>query len=413
MTTLIENSKYLVLRAYEATRKIIKKRKKIAFILRKRMRGFFKKRVQKNIRVFWLKTSTYIRKRARFLWHVTYDRSLKRTRQFQERVAEYRDNRKAKIDIRRLNPGSLPLIVGPWLSEVGYEVLYWIPFLRWMKAKKKLSSDQIIIISRGGVASWYQDIGETYIEMFDFISPEEFSLRNSKRRDSLRGSHKQLDLSELDHEMISAAKKKLGISRTKICHPGLMYRLFRPIWAGHQPLQLLESHTRFIRQNPKNEFKLNGLPEDYIAVKFYTTHALPDNPQTRSSLLFLVKKLSERTNLVLLDTSFNLDDHQDFLFQDSSRVFQAKEFMTPQNNLAIQTQIIRNAKSFVGTCGSLIWLAPMLGVHTVAVMTDTRFLHVHLSVAFRVYRMINAGTFELVDLNALDSLGLIRRDHES
>ena len=27
-----------------------------------------------------------------------------------------------------------PVIIGPWIGEVGYELLYWIPFLRWILA---------------------------------------------------------------------------------------------------------------------------------------------------------------------------------------------------------------------------------------------------------------------------------------
>ena len=42
--------------------------------------------------------------------------------------------------------------------------------------------------------------------------------------------------------------------------------------------------------------------------------------------------------------------------------------MTPQNNLAVQAEVIRRASLFVGTCGSLAWLAPMLGVPTMAVV---------------------------------------------
>jgi hypothetical protein len=34
---------------------------------------------------------------------------------------------------RRSAAGSSPIVVGPWLAEVGYEVLYWIPFLRWFQ----------------------------------------------------------------------------------------------------------------------------------------------------------------------------------------------------------------------------------------------------------------------------------------
>ena len=34
--------------------------------------------------------------------------------------------------IDKLHRGNRPLIIGPWLQEVGLEVLYWRPFLRWM-----------------------------------------------------------------------------------------------------------------------------------------------------------------------------------------------------------------------------------------------------------------------------------------
>ncbi len=33
-----------------------------------------------------------------------------------------------------------PIIVGPWLSETGFELLYWIPFLAWAKAYGNLAT---------------------------------------------------------------------------------------------------------------------------------------------------------------------------------------------------------------------------------------------------------------------------------
>jgi len=80
--------------------------------------------------------------------------------------------------------------------------------------------------------------------------------------------------------------------------------------------------------------------------------------------------------------------------------------MTPQDNLAVQTRIIANATAFIGTCGSIAWLAPMLGTDTTAVMTDAKFLNVHLHLARRVYRLIEGGRFTPFDLGALAPLGL-------
>ena len=43
-----------------------------------------------------------------------------------------------------------PLIVGPWLGEVGYEILYWVPFLRWVKSYRPFDPERLVIVSRGG-----------------------------------------------------------------------------------------------------------------------------------------------------------------------------------------------------------------------------------------------------------------------
>ena len=49
-----------------------------------------------------------------------------------------------------------PILAGPWLGEVGFEVLYWAPFLRWFAEEFHVDPARIIVISRGGTASWYQ-----------------------------------------------------------------------------------------------------------------------------------------------------------------------------------------------------------------------------------------------------------------
>src|ERR671928_1393435 len=50
------------------------------------------------------------------------------------------------------------LVAGPWLSEVGFETLYWVPFLHWVQKAFRLSPDRVVAVSRGGVQSWYSAI---------------------------------------------------------------------------------------------------------------------------------------------------------------------------------------------------------------------------------------------------------------
>ena len=83
--------------------------------------------------------------------------------------------------------------------------------------------------------------------------------------------------------------------------------------------------------------------------------------------------------------------------------------MTPLNNLGVQTQIVAGAKAFVGTCGSIAWLAPRLGVDTSALFVDPKWLHAHLAVAMRAYHRLGAGRFSVADLRAVDPLGALAR----
>ena len=106
---------------------------------------------------------------------------------------------------------------------------------------------------------------------------------------------------------------------------------------------------------------------------------------------------------MLLDTGLVLeDDHADFNIAARGRIISAKPWMTPRDNLGIQTQIVAGAKAFVGTCGSITWLAPQLGVDTSALFVDPKWLHAHLPVAMRAYHKLAAGRFSVADLRAMD-----------
>jgi ADP-heptose:LPS heptosyltransferase len=87
-------------------------------------------------------------------------------------------------------------------------------------------------------------------------------------------------------------------------------------------------------------------------------------------------------------------------------VISLRDRLTPQNNLAVQTAVLARSRGFVGTCGGLAWLAPMLGIDTVAVYAEDRFLLSHIFFATQVYRQMGAARFDVVDLRAAMSLDL-------
>ena len=78
--------------------------------------------------------------------------------------------------------------------------------------------------------------------------------------------------------------------------------------------------------------------------------------------------------------------------------------MAVLGEVGVQTRIIAGARAFVGTCGSVAWLAPMLGVPTSAYFVDPKWLHAHLGVALRATHRAEAARFSACDLRALHPL---------
>ena len=290
------------------------------------------------------------------------------------------------------------IVVGPWLSEVGFETLYWIPFLRWVRAAFRLDPARVVAVSRGGTKSWYEGIASRYVETWEHIDPLDFA-----RRTRERGLTKQLEVSNFDREVIRVVEKLMG-ERVVVLHPLLMYRLFSLFWSGHRAMSFLDAHTRFERIAAPHILEDGRLPREYVAVKFYAARSLPDTPELRRMLAWFVESLAERTTVVLLDTGLVVDEHADYSFGGSGRVISAKAWMKPANNLGVQTQIIAGAQAFVGTCGSVAWLAPMLGVNTSAVYMDPEWLHAHLGVMLRACHRAGAAHFAALDLRALTAM---------
>ena len=331
----------------------------------------------------------------------------------QEQWSTYAEEWRVEREIERVVSGTGPIIVGPWLSEVGYEVLYWVPFVRWVKAAFRIDPERLFVVSRGGVGSWYADITSNYSDIFDEIGLAEFSARNMARSDQA-GTNKQFEMSDLDRMLVDRVRTQVGPGDVRVLHPSLMYRLFKSFWSGHRPLGFLDSHTRHARLVvPAYDLRALALPGEYIAVKFYAARSLPDTPANRALLRTLVEAIAERWPVILLDTGLDLDDHADYALQRGDRIVTVREHLDARTNLGVQTQIIAGARGFVGTCGSLAWLAPMLGVDSTAVFTDARFLHAHLHAARRLFHVLGGGRFSPLDLSALDPLGLTLASREA
>jgi hypothetical protein len=245
------------------------------------------------------------------------------------------------------------------------------------------------------------------VDIFDRLDPDTFARRNAERRAAGEaGGQKQTRVGAFDAELLAAAGHAAAVRDAAVCHPSLMYRLLTPFWLGNRALDLVTSHTRHLRLTLPRVAEID-LPERYVAAKFYTGAALPDTQANRRALHELVSVIARRVPVVVLDTGMTTDEHEDYLFRGVPNVIDVRKHLTPQTNLGIQTSVIAGAQGFIGTCGSLAWLAPMLGIDTIAVYADDRFLLSHILFATHVYRQTGAARFDTLDLNAFVQLDLV------
>jgi hypothetical protein len=263
---------------------------------------------------------------------------------------------------------------------------------------------RVTAVSRGGVSAWYAGIASGYVEQFDLCTPSEFAARNEARRGE--ADQKQLGVAEFDHEILRRARAQLGIGTANVCHPSAMFQLLRQFWLGNDSLQSVLDYTEYEAISEMASIQLPTLPDRFVAIKFYTGRSLMDTPENREQLRRLVERIGRHCPIVALNTNLSLDDHADYVFRDVPGLMTLDGWMTPENNLAVQTEVIRRAARFVGTCGSLAWLAPMLGTDTLAVYADDHFLTPHLYAARHAYHSMQAARFTPMDLAVLDYINV-------
>ena len=310
-------------------------------------------------------------------------------------------------EILRMAADGRPIVAGPWLSEAGFELLYWVPFVKWAARYAKLDPSRLYVVSRGGTRAWYGGVAAHYDDVFRYFSPDEFRTRNEERISEQKGVLKHVQLAGFDRAIVEQVASTHALTDYHVLHPSLMYGLFQLFWKQHQPVTLVELFTQFglIPESDDDAAVRRQLPERYVVAKFYGNLGLPATPENKRFVETLLADLSASIDIVLLNPGVRYDDHDDFQVPSGPRVHRIDHLLEPATNLAAQTAIIRGAEAYVGSYGGFSYLAPLAGTDTVTFYSDPGgFRWDHLEVAKRVFAGIGAGGFSEVDVRHLRGL---------
>lgn len=303
--------------------------------------------------------------------------------------------------------GNGPVIVGPWVNEVGPEVMFWTPFLRWVVERFEVDPSRLTAISRGGVASWYAGIADGYREIFDLWDPETFR-RRTELRWQVAGGMKQERLTDWDRLVLRELAD--GQPVDAVLHPIFMWRFFRRFWRGGLSRRQVDDHVRYRRLEPPlldGHPRLANLPERFIAVAFYYRPSFPKTPANEQFVADAVASLAEHTHVVLLDTAHQFDEHHPPGLEVSSRVLMPLAGAPPAENLALQSGLAARADAWVGTYGGRAHIAVAHGCPLVAFSSDPSHFLPSQGDTLRRFGAATGAPVSLLETGSLRDLALL------
>lgn len=260
--------------------------------------------------------------------------------------------------LRRLALSNQPILVGPWRSEVGFEALYWLPFLRKQLVDLGIDPKRLVPVTRGGAAVLY---GMPGVDLYQLRTVEMVRLENGYQHVKT-GLQKQTRHTAWDRQVLrEAADVALGKGQPFLTlSPSWLYWCLAPWWDGQAGMNDLLSACDFA-VIPKPPRAVLDLPQRYVAMKWYDRATFPlQDPIAQGWVKDVATAVAAQTPVVLLTGTPETDDHADAVIQHPNVV--CVPAAAPEKNLEQQIRILAHADAFIGTYGGMAQLALRLGV---------------------------------------------------
>lgn len=255
-----------------------------------------------------------------------------------------RQGRAAAAKVERLAAGKKPIVAGPWLGGIDAELLYWIPLLRWLTEEGGVDPRRIVAISRDGADAWYEGLAGQYIDLLDHFPPGE------ETRDS---------------QVQSFAKRQAARLKGDVLSPAILATLVAARSATGLNASALRAHAvhRFL---PSRRATFLNIPQPYAALVVDFNDHFPDTEQHRRFVRELLHHLGTQGRVALLGASAPQASVRVIADGKLERAMQIPE----REQLAVQTDVVRNAEVLFSTYGGLAAVGPYVDTPTVAFYSE-------------------------------------------
>lgn len=288
--------------------------------------------------------------------------------------------------VAELKADTKPILVGPFRSELGFEVSYWMPFLTWLAKQVPGFDQRASVVTRGGLAPLYGKVAHQGIDLYALRSVTD--VRRENLSDHMESSlQKQLRITGWDEDVLDDAADALKLGPLyHTVHPVWMYWGLEPYWSEQVGLRYLLDYADFTPiAKPTIQCEL---PPRYVAVKFYSRKTFPyPHPDVSDFVARTVTTIAKQTPVVLLSSSGEHDDHSDIVCAGPN-ISTLPPDLSPEQNLYVQASVLAHATAFIGTYGGMAQLALRMGVPSVSFWHEWHATaHAHLSLSSWLSKM--------------------------
>lgn len=270
--------------------------------------------------------------------------------------------------IAELVASGRPIVAGPWLGGATFELLAWIPILRWLVQTHRGAADRLVVVSRGGTDAWYQGVNAVrHVDVLDLISyPRELVLLDCLESES-EGQPKSLEPSALERELCAAARQLLVLGEAVVLSPSALFQTY------HRERKL-DALGRFTKMGeyiqlaaPADHVPAGLAPGGYVVVGLAFDDTLVETSETLSAIADLVRRIADGQTVVVLGSEECLQALHDGAPGD---VIRATDVLDGRDTAARVSSLVANAAAVVANVGSLSALGVLHGTTTVAIHSD-------------------------------------------
>lgn len=310
-------------------------------------------------------------------------------KKFRKKIYEYEDT----------------IVFGPFFSEVGYEVLYWFPYINYLISGKQ--NQKIIILSRGGLSKVFFPFNNIEHHcLINLLGKKDYvDFIKMSTGDYKDGLNQKGIIKNSNEELIQ--KLNLNSNKPLIVDPSKMFKFYKSYISKKVGIKSLNEFSNYDLY--KNYNRLENTKKKYdLCIKLYDAPQLRFNDFVKKKIIKKINSLSNKKICILISNKY--DDHEQIFLEKLNENIE-KIKIPDFDNLKYQSEIISNSKTFITPYGGMSYLGPILGAKTICLVDNNfkwfyfsqphfqKFVDLLDQIQFKNgYNLIDLEEFEKVEL---------------